>query len=173
MAEIGSADLSVAMREMLDGIFANAHTTNTFSNDAVDPALIAQAYEDIRWAPTQMNSQPMRLTLVHTTAAKQQLGPHMKPGNRDKTFAAPLTIIAAWDPNWHDHLPHLAPHREGAREKLDPYLAEREKMAKVSGHLQIGYLIVALRAHGLHVGPMTGFSAAGVKRSGSCPDWTT
>lgn len=162
MTESGSTDLSISTREMLDAIFANAHTTNTFSDDAVDPALIAQAYEDVRWAPTAMNSQPMRLTVVHTPAAKQQLGLQMKPGNRDKTLAAPLTIIAAWDPNWHDHLPHLAPHRDGAREKLDPDLAVREKMAKVSSHLQIGYLIVALRAHGLHVGPMTGFNAAGV-----------
>ncbi len=162
MTETGSHDLPSSMREMLDGIFANAHTTNTFSDDAVDPTLIAQAYEDIRWAPTAMNSQPMRLTVVHTFSAKQQLGPHMKPGNRDKSLAAPLTIIAAWDPNWHDHLPYLAPHKAGAREKLDPDLAIREKMAKVSSHLQIGYLIVALRAHGLDVGPMTGFNAAGV-----------
>ena len=114
MTESGSTDLSISTREMLDAIFANAHTTNTFSDDAVDPALIAQAYEDVRWAPTAMNSQPMRLTVVHTPAAKQQLGLQMKPGNRDKTLAAPLTIIAAWDPNWHDHLPHLAPHRDGA-----------------------------------------------------------
>ncbi|WP_022870497.1 malonic semialdehyde reductase [Yaniella halotolerans] len=162
MPETGSTDLSISTRELLDAIFVNAHTTNTFSDGAVDPALIAQAYEDARWAPTAMNSQPMRLTVVHTPDAKQRLGPHMKPGNRDKTLAAPLTIIAAWDPNWHEHLPHLAPQRQGAREKLEPDLAVRENMAKVSSHLQIGYLLVALRAHGLHVGPMTGFNAAGV-----------
>lgn len=162
MAETGTADLSIATRELLDSIFANAHTTNTFTDDAVDPAVIAQAYNDIRWAPTVMNSQPLRLTLVHTPAAKHQLGPHMRPGNREKTLAAPMTIIAAWDPNWHQHLPQLAPHREGAREKLEPDVAVREKMAHASGHVQIGYLIVALRAYGLHVGPMTGFNATGV-----------
>lgn len=162
MAETGPADLSVAAREVLDEMFAYAHTTNTFSEDAVDPAVIAQAYEDIRWAPTQMNSQPLRLTLVHSPAAKHRLGPHMKSGNRDKTLTAPMTIIAAWDPNWHEHLPHLAPHRDGAREKLDPDPTAREQMAKVSAHIQIGYLIVALRAHGLATGPMTGFTGAGV-----------
>src|SRR5690625_7873809 len=82
-----------AAPEFLDRIFAAAHTTHTFSNDAVDPAVIAQVYDQIRWAPTQMNSQPLRLTLVHTTAAKHQLGPHMRPGNRAKTLAAPMTII--------------------------------------------------------------------------------
>lgn len=162
MAEIGSAHRSILTREALDSIFADAHTTNTFAPTVVDPAVIAQAYEDIRWAPTQMNSQPLRLTLVHSPTAKHQLGPHMKRGNRDKTLAAPMTIIAAWDPNWHNHLPQLAPYREGAREKLEPDVDAREQMAKVSAHIQIGYLIVALRAHGLHVGPMTGFNAAGV-----------
>src|SRR5699024_9710606 len=80
---------------------------NTFSTQTVNPAVIAQAYEDIRWAPTQMNSQPLRLTLVQSPAAKYRLGPHMKRGNRDKTLAAPLTVIAAWIqigitncPNW-------------------------------------------------------------------------
>jgi len=162
MAETGTADLSNITRELLDSIFVDAHTTNTFSTETVNPAVIAQAYEDIRWAPTQMNSQPLRLTLVQSPAAKYRLGPHMKRGNRDKTLAAPLTLIAAWDPNWHNHLPELAPHKEDAREKLDPDVSARENMAKVSSHIQIGYLIVALRAHGLHVGPMTGFNAAGV-----------
>ena len=162
MPETGWTAQSISTREMLDAIFANAHTTNTFSAQPVDPVLIARAYEDARWAPTAMNSQPMRLTVVHTSAAKQRLGPHMKPGNRDKTLAAPLTLIAAWDPNWHNHLPQLAPHKDGAREKLEPDLAVRESMAKVSSHLQIGYLLVALRAHGLHIGPMTGFNTAGV-----------
>src|SRR5699024_10810350 len=93
MTESGSTDLSISTREMLDAIFPNAHTTNTFSDEAVDPALIAQAYEDVRWAPTAMNSQPMRLTVVHTATAKQQLGLQMKPGNRDKTLADRKSVV--------------------------------------------------------------------------------
>lgn len=53
MAETGTADLSNITRELLDSIFIDAHTTNTFSTQTVNPAVIAQAYEDIRWAPTQ------------------------------------------------------------------------------------------------------------------------
>ena len=149
-------------REVLDALFAQAHTINTFSAEPVDPAVIAAVYEDIRWAPTQMNSQPMRLSLIHSPDAKQRLSPHMRRGNRDKTVAAPMTIIAAWDPNWHHYLNVLAPHREGAREKLEPDPAARQEIGQRSAHLQIGYLIVGLRAHGLQVGPMTGFNAAGV-----------
>lgn len=162
MVSTGPADSSAATSQLLDVLFAEAHTTNTFSDDAVDPEVIAKVYETIRWAPTQMNSQPLRLTLVHTDQAKQRLGPHMRRGNRPKTLTAPMTIIAAWDPNWHHHLDVLAPHREGAREKLEPDPVARQEIGQRSAHLQIGYLILGLRAHGLHVGPMTGFNATGV-----------
>lgn len=160
MAQTGStSDFS---RNLLDALFVDAHTTNTFSNDAVDPAVIAAVYEDIRWAPTQMNSQPLRLTLVHTAESRARLTPHMRQGNRDKTVAAPMTIIAAWDPYWHRQLGVLAPHKAGARDKLEHDPAARQEIGQRSGHLQIGYFILGLRAHGLHVGPMTGFNATGV-----------
>ena len=149
-------------REMLDALFQDAHTTHTFSPDPVDPAVIAAVYEDLRWAPTQMNSQPLRLTLVESSEAKDRLSPHMRPGNRDKTRAAPMTVIAAWDPNWHTYLPLLAPHREGGRKKLESDPAARCEIGQRSALLQIGYLMLGLRAHGLHVGPMTGFNATGV-----------
>lgn len=159
----GSVDERASLHEeVLDRLFVEAHTTNTFSDEAVDPAVIAEVYEDIRWAPTQMNAQPLRLTLVHTAEAKRRLGPHMRPGNRDKTLAAPMTIIAAWDPTWHHHLPVLAPHREGVREKLDPDPEARREIGQRSAYLQIGYLIIGLRAYGLHVGPMTGLNPTGV-----------
>ena len=162
MVSPGSEDSSAATSKLLDMLFAEAHTTNTFSDAIVEPAVIAKVYETIRWAPTQMNSQPLRLTLVHTDQAKQRLEPHMRRGNRPKTLVAPMTIIAAWDPNWHHQLGILAPHREGAREKLDPDPVVRQEIGQRSAHLQIGYLIVGLRAYGLHVGPMTGFNATGV-----------
>ena len=160
MAHTGST--SGLSRNLLDTLFANAHTTNTFSNDAVDPAVIASVYEDIRWAPTQMNSQPLRLTLVHTPESRARLAPHMRKGNRDKTLAAPMTIIAAWDPYWHRKLSVLAPHKVGARDKLEDDPVARQEIGQRSAHLQIGYFILGLRAHGLHVGPMTGFNATGV-----------
>ena len=162
MAFHGPADPLTLSREVLDALFVQAHTINSFSAEPVDPAVIATVYEDIRWAPTQMNSQPLRLTLVQSAEAKQRLSPQMRRGNRDKTMAAPMTIIAAWDPNWHHHLDVLAPHRKGARAKLEPDLPARQEIGQRSAHLQIGYLILGLRAHGLQVGPMTGFNATGV-----------
>ena len=160
MSHTGST--SGLSRDRLDMLFVDAHTTHTFSDDAVDPATIAAVYDDIRWAPTQMNSQPLRLTLVHTVESRARLAPHMRKGNRDKTLAAPLTILAAWDPYWHRQLSVLAPHKAGARDKLEDDPGARREIGQRSAHLQIGYLVVGLRAHGLHVGPMTGFNATGV-----------
>lgn len=143
-------------------LFSAAHTAHAFSPEPVDPAVIAAVYEDIRWAPTQMNSQPLRLTLIESASARDRLGPHMSRGNREKTLAAPLTILAAWDPVWHQHLDVLAPQKPQAAAKLDRDLPAREAIGRRSALLQTGYLILGLRAHGLHAGPMTGFHAAGV-----------
>src|SRR5690606_39888340 len=102
------------------------------------------------------------LLVVRTPEAKQRLGVHMADFNRDKTLAAPVTIIAAADPAFHRHLPTLAPFREGLADQLDPQTELREGMARTNALIQIGYLIVGLRAAGLSVGPMTGFDAAGI-----------
>ena len=47
----GPADHVTVSREVLDALFGQAHTINTFSAEPVDPAVIAAVYEDIRWAP--------------------------------------------------------------------------------------------------------------------------
>src|SRR5699024_8211645 len=108
------------------------------------------------------NAQPLRLTLITTDEAKQRLAPHMRKGNRAKTLVAPLTLIAAWDPNWHEHLTTLAPEKTGGQQRLAADPAARHQIGQHSAHLQIGYLLLGLRAHGLMVGPMTGFNATGV-----------
>ena len=109
-----------------------------------------------------MYTLPLRLLVVRTPEAKQRLGAHMADFNRDKTLAAPVTIVAAADPSFHQHLGTLAPFREGIAEQLDPQTDLREGMARTNALIQIGYLIVGLRAAGLSVGPMTGFDAAGI-----------
>lgn len=146
----------------LDVLFAGASTTNTFTADPVDVAVVRRAYENLRWAPTAMNTQPLRLTLLTTRAGREAMTAHLAPGNQDKTLAAPLTIVAAYDPAFHEHLPHLAPFREGMREQLEPMAEMREGMARTNGLIQLGYLILALRAEGLHVGPIGGMDTDGV-----------
>ena len=161
-ATSGPGDLLAIDAETADRLFRAAHTTHAFSDEPVTDAQIQAAWDLVRWAPTSMNILPLRLLVVRTPEAKQRLGAHMADFNRDKTLAAPVTIIAAADPAFHRHLPTLAPFREGLADQLDPQTELREGMARTNALIQIGYLIVGLRAAGLSVGPMTGFDAAGI-----------
>lgn len=143
-------------------LFSEAHTTNTFTSEPVDPDLVRRVYEDVRWAPTSMNIQPLRMTVLADREIREEVVTHLWEANRAKTSAAPLSLVVAYDPDWHEHLPHLAPHRTGARETFADHPDRREAMARQNTWLQLGYLILGLRAHGLHVGPMVGLDAAGV-----------
>jgi len=149
-------------RETMHQLFEGRHTTNLFSDGDVDLSLIQQAYEDARWGPTSMNCQPMRLTVLSPGDRRDAVIKHFKGDNGEKTSAAPMTVVVAYDPNWHQHMPTLFPHVEGLREKFAGREEFREKMGRDNAHLQAGYLIVALRAHGLDVGPMAGLDAPGV-----------
>lgn len=146
-----------------DLVFRKAHTVNTFADgDEVSDEQIAAVWDVVRWGPTALNTLPMRLLLVRSPEARARLVSHMAEGNKAKTTAAPLSIVVAADVDFHEHLPRLAPHAAGARENFASAEATRQGMSRDNTFLQTGYLILGLRAAGLHVGPMTGFDAAGV-----------
>ncbi len=147
--------------DVADLLFREARTVNTFADGEVTDEQVRAVYDVVRWGPTMMNSVPLRLLLVRSPRARARLAAHMAPGNRDRVLAAPLTVVVAADTDFHQHLDVLAPHKPGARD-LFPDPAARETLARSSATLQAGYLIVGLRAAGLHVGPMSGMDAAGV-----------
>ena len=146
----------------LDLLFRDARSVNRFSPAPVDPAEIEAAYDLLKWGPTAMNISPLRLAVVSGGAARERLVTHVAEHNQEKTLAAPLTVVAAADPAFHNRLETLAPHRLGMVEGLEANLEQRKNMARNSGLIQVGYLILALRTRGLQVGPLGGFDAAGV-----------
>jgi 3-hydroxypropanoate dehydrogenase len=148
--------------EIADLLFRDARTVNAFAPTDVPDQRIRAAYDLLRWGPTAMNTVPLRLLLVRSREARARLAGHLAASNRDRVLAAPLTIVAAADPNFHEHLHTLVPHLPNARERFAGDAAAREAMARTSALLQVGYLIIALRAAGLHVGPMGGMDPAGV-----------
>lgn len=156
------AQLGALPAEALAQLFTDAHSVETFSDDPVEVSDVAAAYELAKWAPTQMNISPLRIAAVPRGSARERLVSHMTPGNQPKTLAAPMTIIAAADLRFHDHLQTLAPFREGLADRLEGELDNRTSMARNNTWIQIGSLMVALRARGLSIGPMGGFDAAGV-----------
>ncbi|MDS2174275.1 MULTISPECIES: malonic semialdehyde reductase [unclassified Nesterenkonia] len=157
-----TAETTIVERETLHQLFEGARTTHRFTDEPVDLDIIRRAYEDLRWAPTAFNNQPLRLTVVAGEEARRAVVEHLMSGNQEKTLAAPLTLVAAYDPQWHEHMPFLTPGMPGLRENFADKPDARAAMGRDNALIQLGYLLVALRAHGLQVGPMTGLDPAGV-----------
>ncbi|OKJ46661.1 malonic semialdehyde reductase [Micromonospora sp. TSRI0369] len=160
-----AADELIALdRAAQDLLFRAARTANAFTDEPVGDEQVRAIHDLVRYGPTAMNAQPLRVLLLRSAAARARLLPYLSAGNRDKTAAAPLTAVLAADVDWHDRLPELFPHRPGARDWFTGDPAGREAQARFNAALQIGYLLVGVRAAGLAAGPMAGFDAAGVER---------
>ena len=99
-------------------LFRSARSANTFSAEPVTDDQVAAIYELVKWAPTAMNTQPMRVVLVRTPEARARLVPHLAEGNRAKTASAPLVAILAADTEFHEHLPELLPYAPGAKDRF-------------------------------------------------------
>jgi len=145
----------------LDIIFREAHTHNVWLDKPVSEALIQQIYDLMKWAPTSANSSPARFVFVRSAAAKQRLLPAMSPGNAEKTRAAPVTAIVAYDTEFYEKLPKLFPQAD-ARSWFAGNQPLIDTTAFRNGTLQGAYLIIAARSLGLDAGPMSGFDNAKV-----------
>ncbi len=151
--------LDTAAQRML---FLEARTANTFSDEPVTDEQVRAVYDLVKYAPTSMNTQPLRITLIRSETARERLLRHLAPGNRDKTAAAPLVAVLTADRRFHDHLPQVFPHKPDARE-LFADARRREQIAGFNGALQVGYFIIGVRAAGLAAGPMTGYEATALE----------
>jgi 3-hydroxypropanoate dehydrogenase len=146
----------------LDRLFAQARTHSTFLPREVDDAVLRRLYELAHWGPTSMNCQPARWVFVRSAAEKARLLPLLAPGNQDKVRAAPATVIVAYDSRFFEQLPSQFPvnPQAGAMFAANPELARETALRNSS--LQGAYFMLAARALGLDVGPMSGFDAKSV-----------
>lgn len=149
--------------EAQDLLFREARTANSFTDEPVTDEQVAAIYDLVRFGPTALNAQPLRVTLVRSVEAREKLLKNMADGNREKTASAPLVAILAADTDFHDHLERTFPHFVGARD-LFADDAAREQAAKFNAALQIGYFLLGVRAAGLAAGPMGGFDPQGLDR---------
>jgi 3-hydroxypropanoate dehydrogenase len=145
-----------------DLLFREAHTVNAFTDEPVTDAQLAAIHDLVKWAPTLMNTQPLRIVAVRSDAARARLVEHLAEGNRAKTATAPLVVVLAADTAFHDTLPLVFPHNPAARERFAADATRRERVALDQAWLQAGYFIVGVRAMGLAAGPMAGFDAPGL-----------
>ncbi|ROO88915.1 3-hydroxypropanoate dehydrogenase [Actinocorallia herbida] len=147
-----------------DLLFREARTANTFTDEPVSEEQVQAIYDLVKYAPTAMNAQPLRITFVRSPEARERLVGHMAEGNKAKTASAPLVAIVGYDTDWHEELPKVFPHAPGAKENFDNAAEVRHGMGSFNASLQIGYLIIAIRAAGLAAGPMAGYDAEGVNK---------
>jgi len=145
--------------EAQDLLFREARTANRFTDEPVSDEQVAAIYDLVKYAPTAMNTQPLRIVLVRDGEPRERLLKHMSDGNRDKTANAPLVAVLAADTSFHEHLPRTFPHAPGIKDAFADD-AKREQVARFNATLQVGYFLLGVRAAGLAAGPMGGFDAA-------------
>lgn len=141
----------------LDLIFRKARTQNGWLDQPVTDEEIRRIYDLLKWGPTSANSTPARFVFVRSKEGKERLRPALAPGNVEKTMAAPVTVIIAYDLLFYEKMGRLFPHNPRMREMFaaNPQLVETT--ARRNSTLQGAYLMIAARSIGLDVGPMSGF----------------
>jgi 3-hydroxypropanoate dehydrogenase len=145
--------------EAIDQVFRNARTYSVWLPKPVPTELLREVYDLAKLGPTSANTSPARFVFLTTPTAKARLVPALAPGNVEKTKAAPVNTIIAWDTEFYEHLPRLFPHFD-----MRPHFVGKppaiEEAGLRNGSLQGAYLILAARSLGLDCGPMSGFDAA-------------
>lgn len=142
--------------EGLDLLFRQARTHSAWLDKPVSDDTLKQLYDLMKWGPTSANCCPARILFLRTPEAKRRLLPALAPGNVDKTMAAPVTAIIAYDLKFYEQLPKLFPHTDARA-----WFANTPELAGITARrnssLQGAYFMIAARALGLDCGPMSGF----------------
>ncbi len=146
----------------LDGIFRTARTHRAWIDRPVGDDTLRDIYELMKWGPTTGNSCPARIVFLKSREAKEALKPALDAGNVVRTMAAPVTAIIAYDMEFYEKLPKLAPHTDARSWFVGKPEEHLRTTALRNGSLQGAYLIIAARAVGLDCGPMSGFDNAKV-----------
>jgi 3-hydroxypropanoate dehydrogenase len=147
--------------EAQDLLFREARSASRFVPEPVTDAQLDAVWDLVRNGPTAFNAQPLRMLVVRSPAARERLARHLHGHNRERARGAPVSVVLAADLDFHLDLP-------GSRELVAHFGAvsreERRETARSNAWLQIGYLIVGVRAAGLAAGPMSGYDAAELDR---------
>jgi 3-hydroxypropanoate dehydrogenase len=97
----------------LDTLFREARTYGMWQPRPVEDQTLRNLYDLLKWALTSANSAPARFAFVRSKEAKERLRPALAAGNVEKTRAAPITVIVAYDMRFYEQLPKLFPQSAG------------------------------------------------------------
>ena len=147
--------------ETLAQLFTEARSHNGWNPEPLPEATLRALYDLTKFGPTAANSTPARFYFVTSAEAKERLAKLSSGSNGPKILQAPCTVIIGYDLDFPETLPKLFPHAPGAKD-CSPDPVAKEWGALRNSSLQGGYFMIAARALGLDVGPMSGFDNAGV-----------
>lgn len=142
-------------------LFTQARTHHSWTNVNVDDDTLQRLYELWKWGPTSVNANPARVIFVRDDAAKARLYPALMDSNVRQVQNAPVTAIICYDEAFPNTLPRLFPVFD-AKSLFDASAQLTYDTAFRNSSLQGAYLILAARALGLDVCPMSGFDNARV-----------
>lgn len=146
----------------LDRLFRDARTPQSYLDQPFTEGDARALWDLARWPPTSVNGMPARIVWLLDAAGRERLARHAAPKNADKLRAAPAALIVATDLDFHRRLDRLAPHVDA--DAMFGEAAGRHVHARRNATLQGAYLILAARALGFDVGPMSGFDHAGLDK---------
>ncbi len=151
---------SILSDQALDQLFRGARTFYSWEDKDISDTTLRALYELLQYGPTSANQSPARFLFLKGESQKK-LVPHLIEPNVEKTVTAPVTVVVAWDWNFHEKIPTLFPHNPEAKDWFASDEARFENGFR-NGSLQGAYLILAARALGLDCGAMSGFDKDGV-----------
>lgn len=141
-----------------DLLFREARSHNAWQDRDVTDEQLHEIWNLMKFGPTSANTMPGRLLFIRSDEAKEKLKPSLSPPNVDKTMAAPVVAILAYDTRFFDDFARLYPIRPEMAERWKSDQAAAIELASHQSTMQGAYLILAIRAVGLDSGPMLGFN---------------
>jgi nitroreductase len=136
---------TLVSRNLADGarrlLFTEARTNQYFLPKDVPESKLRELYDLFKWGPTAANCLPLRVLFVKSEAAKEKLLPGLMDSNREKSKAAPVVAVLAYDAAFYEHFPTLMPpmaylkdYMKGNAEAAEDGAAERAAAGWVLHH---------------------------------------
>lgn len=141
----------------IDLVLRNARSHYAWADRPVSDADLEKIFDIMVWGPTSNNGHPIRIWFARSDEAKQRLVPALKGNNVEKVLSSPVCAIIGYDTKFHERLPELFPHDPG---KVQMFIDNPKRCADDAfrnGTLQGAYFMIAARALGFDVGPISGF----------------
>lgn len=147
---------------LAEELFTRCRTAERFSDCPVGEDVLYRLYDMLRMGPTSGNCSPARFAFLKTEEARQKIRPALSLGNVELAMSAPVLVIVCYDPLFFEKFETLN-SMPGLRDWFAADVGLSDETAFRNGTLQGAYLIMAARALGLAVRPMSGFDAVMVE----------